>query len=154
MNRVRKQRLIIVVLIVVVSSVVAGLLKYAVGSMGNLFFSVSQVVNGEAPTDKAIRAGGCVVPGSVVKATDKLETQFLITDGVKNLKISYGGILPDLFGEGEAAVVKGTLADNSLLIASEVLAKHDESYTPKEVEDSVQNTSQHSKACEGLTYDS
>lgn len=154
MNRVRKQRLIIVLLIVIVSSAVAGLLKYAVGSMGNLFFSVSQVVNGEAPLDKAIRAGGCVVPGSVVKATDKLETQFLITDGVKNLKVSYEGILPDLFGEGEAAVVKGRLSNNSLLVASEVLAKHDESYTPKEVEDSVQNTSEHSKACEGLTYDS
>lgn len=154
MNPVRKQRLIVVLLIVIASSVIAGLLKYAVGSMGNLFFSVSQVVNGEAPLDKAIRAGGCVVPGTIEKATDRLETQFLITDGVENLRISYDGILPDLFGEGEAAVVKGKLNESGVIIASEVLAKHDESYTPKEVEDSVQNTSEHSKACEGLAYDS
>jgi cytochrome c-type biogenesis protein CcmE len=154
MKPIRKQRLIIVAAIVIASSSIAALLSYAVGSMGNLFFSVSQVAHGEAPKHKAIRAGGCVVPGSIVKAVDKLETTFVITDGVENLTVTFDGILPDLFGEGEAAVVKGKLDGGGLLVASEVLAKHDESYTPKEVQDSVQNTSGHSKACEGLSYDS
>lgn len=154
MNPVRKQRLIIVLIIVVVSSAVTALVGYAVGSMGNYFYSVSQVVNGEAPIDKGIRAGGCVVPGTVKKAKDKLETTFVVTDGVERLTVTFDGILPDLFGEGEAAVIKGRLNEQRVMVASEVLAKHDESYTPKEVEDSVQNTANHSKACEGMNYDS
>lgn len=154
MNPVRKQRLIIVMIIVVASSSVAALVGYAIGNMGDYFYSVSQVVNGEAPSERSIRAGGCVIPGSIVKASDKLETTFKISDGVANMTVTYDGILPDLFGEGEAAVVTGKLNDNNVLVATKVLAKHDETYTPKEVEDSVQNANNPSKACEGMTYDS
>ncbi|WP_053979521.1 cytochrome c maturation protein CcmE [Marinagarivorans algicola] len=154
MNPVRKQRLIVVMIIVVASSAVAALVGYAVGNMGDYFYSVSQVVKGEAPRERSIRAGGCVIPGSIKNATDKLETTFEITDGVENMTVTFDGILPDLFGEGEAAVVTGKLDDNNVLVATKVLAKHDETYTPKEVEDSVQNPNNHSKACEGMTYDS
>lgn len=154
MNPVRKQRLIVVMIIVVASSAIATLIGYAVGNMGDYFYSVSQVVSGEAPREKSIRAGGCVIPGSISNATDKLETTFEITDGVEQMTVTFDGILPDLFGEGEAAVVTGKLNEKNVLVATKVLAKHDESYTPKEVEDSVQNPNNHSKACEGMTYDS
>lgn len=154
MNPIRKQRLIVVLVIVIASSSVAALVGYAVGSMGDYFYSVSEVVNGEAPTERSIRAGGCVIPGSIVKAQDKLQTTFRITDGVANMTVTYDGILPDLFGEGEAAVVTGKLDPQNILVATKVLAKHDETYTPKEVEDTVQNANNPSKACEGMIYDS
>lgn len=154
MHPVRKQRLIVVLAIVIASSAITGLVVYAMGSMGDYFYSISRVVNGEAPLHKSIRAGGCVVPGTIAHASDKLETSFVVTDGVERLKVTYDGILPDLFGEGEAAVVTGKVGDNGIMVATKVLAKHDETYTPKEVEDTVQNTGEHSKACEGMKYDS
>ncbi len=154
MNPVRKRRLIFVAIIVVVSSVVTALVGYALGTMGDYFYSVARVVNGEAPLNKTIRAGGCVIPGTIVNASDKLETTFVITDGVENLTVTFDGILPDLFGEGEAAVITGKVGDNGVMVASKVLAKHDETYTPKEVEDTIQGTENHSKTCEGMTYDS
>jgi cytochrome c-type biogenesis protein CcmE len=154
MHPVRKQRLIVVLIIVVASSAIAGLVAYAMGSMGDYFYSVSRITNGEAPAHKSIRAGGCVVPGSIVRAPDKLETRFVVTDGISRLAVSYDGILPDLFGEGEAAVITGQLDDSGLMVATKVLAKHDESYTPKEVEDTIQNTSEHVKSCETMKYDS
>ncbi len=154
MHPVRKQRLIVVLIIVVASSAVAALAIYALGSMGDYFYSVSRITHGEAPKHKSIRAGGCVVPGSIVKASDKLETRFVVTDGVSRLAVTYDGILPDLFGEGEAAVITGKLDDSGVMVATKVLAKHDETYTPKEVEDTIQNTSEHVKSCETMKYDS
>ena len=154
MHPVRKQRLIVVLIIVVASSAIAGLVAYAMGSMGDYFYSVTRIINGEAPIHRSIRAGGCVVPGSIVKATDKLETRFVVTDGISRLPVTYDGILPDLFGEGEAAVITGKLNDDGLMVATKVLAKHDETYTPKEVEDTIQNTSEHVKSCETMKYDS
>ncbi|MDZ7924693.1 MAG: cytochrome c maturation protein CcmE [Marinagarivorans sp.] len=154
MHPVRKQRLIVVLIIMVASSAIAGLVVYAMGSMGDYFYSVTRIINGEAPIHRSIRAGGCVVPGSIVKATDKLETRFVVTDGVSRLPVTYDGILPDLFGEGEAAVITGKLNDDGLMVATKVLAKHDETYTPKEVEDTIQNTSEHVKSCETMKYDS
>ena len=154
MHPVRKQRLILVAAIVVVSSLVAVLVGVAMKEYANLFYSVSKIVSGEAPRGKSIRAGGCVVPGSVVKSKDVLLTTFDISDGVAKLKVSYSSILPDLFSEGEAAVVTGVVGENGELTSSEVLAKHDENYTPPEVAESVKNTDKHQVACEGMKYDS
>jgi cytochrome c-type biogenesis protein CcmE len=154
MHPTRKKRLIWISVLVAMSSAAAALAVYAVGNMGDFFYSVEKVVSGEAPHHKSIRAGGCVVPGTIVNASDKLETRFVITDGVANLTVTYGGILPDLFGEGEAAVVTGKVGDDGVMVATKVLAKHDETYTPKEVQDTVKNPNNHSKACEGMTYDS
>ena len=127
MNPVRKQRLMIVMIIVVASSSVAALVGYAIGNMGDYFYSVSQVVNGEAPRERSIRAGGCVIPGSILKASDKLETTFRISDGVANMTVTYDGILPDLFGEGEAAdeLLVGSLVleDQLLVLAGDVLGQ-------------------------------
>jgi cytochrome c-type biogenesis protein CcmE len=154
MHPLRKQRLILVVAIVVVSSLVAVLIGMAMKEYANLFYSVSRVVSGEAPKGKSIRAGGCVVPGSVIKAKDALLTTFDITDGQAELTVTYDSILPDLFAEGEAAVVTGVVGDDGVLKASEVLAKHDENYTPPEVADTVKNTDKHQEACKGMEYDS
>jgi cytochrome c-type biogenesis protein CcmE len=137
MHPIRKQRLQIVVLIVVASSLAAGLIAYMLGQNANYFFTPSQVLQGEAPEGVTIRAGGMVVEGSIDRSPDSLDVSFLVTDGIGSLKVSYSGILPDLFAEGEAAIATGKLDGDRILRASQVLAKHDENYTPPEVADAM-----------------
>lgn len=158
MHPVRKQRLITVLFIVVVSSVVVGLVLYAARESINLFYPPQKIVAGEAPIGRAIKAGGCVVPGSVVRSKTSLDIRFEITDGVASIPVEYTGILPDLFAEGEAAVIDGKLDENLTMFATRVLAKHDETYTPTEVSDSLNadqpEGAEHVKTCEVLEYDS
>ena len=137
MHPIRKQRLQIVLLIVVASSLAAGLIAYMLGQNANYFFTPSQVLQGKAPENLTIRAGGMVVEGSIERSSDSLDVSFLVTDGLGNLKVSYSGILPDLFAEGEAAIATGKLDSDKVLLATQVLAKHDENYTPPEVADAM-----------------
>ena len=137
MHPVRRKRLVAVLFIVVVATVAVGLLTYALRQNINLFYTPSQVVAGEAPEGTRIRVGGMVVEGSISRARDSLDTRFRVTDGPAEVEVTYSGILPDLFGEGEAAVATGMLNDSGVLAASEVLAKHDENYVPPEVADAM-----------------
>lgn len=137
MHPIRKQRLQVVLLIVIASSLAAWLIAYMLGQNANYFFTPSQVLQGEAPENVTIRAGGMVVEGSVERSSDSLDVSFLVTDGLGNLKVSYSGILPDLFAEGEAAIATGQLDGDIVLRATQVLAKHDENYTPPEVADAM-----------------
>lgn len=146
MHPIRRQRLFMVIFIVVVASVAVGLLSFALRENINLFYPPSDIVSGEAPKEVRIRAGGMVVDGSVERADDSLFTQFLITDGEADITVQYTGILPDLFAEGEAAVVTGELDESGVFQASEVLAKHDENYTPPEVADAMEAAHQRAAA--------
>ena len=137
MHPIRKQRLQVVILIVVASTLAVGLIAYMLGQNANYFFTPSQILQGEAPDNTTIRAGGMVVEGSIERSSDSLEVSFLVTDGLANLTVSYSGILPDLFSEGEAAIATGKLDINNILRASQILAKHDENYTPPEVADAM-----------------
>lgn len=137
MHPVRKQRLQLVLLTVVAASVVAGLLAYMIGQNANYFYTPSQIAAGEAPEAVNIRAGGMVVDGSIVRSQDSLDVQFQVSDGASSLTVSYSGILPDLFAENEAAIASGVLDGNRVLQATQVLAKHDENYTPPEVADAM-----------------
>ena len=137
MHPMRKQRLQIVVLIVVASTIAAGLIIYMLGQNANYFYTPSQVLSGEAPEGIFIRAGGMVVEGSVRRDPDSLAVDFEVTDGSATLGIRYTGILPDLFAENEAAIAAGKLDQYRVLQASEVLAKHDEKYTPPEVAEAM-----------------
>lgn len=133
MHPKRKQRLIIVLLVVALSSTAVGLVSYALRGNINLFYPPAEVVAGKAPIDRPIRVGGMVVAGSIKRSTSDLTTVFRVTDYDAEVGISYTGILPDLFDEGEGVVAAGTLNDDGVLIATEVLAKHDENYMPPEV---------------------
>ena len=84
-----------------------------------------------------VRAGGMVVTDSVIRQPDSLEVSFKVTDGSADLTVHYAGILPDLFAEGEAAIAAGKVDSSGVLQATEVLAKHDENYTPPEVADAM-----------------
>ncbi len=137
MHPLRKQRLQLVILIVVATTVVVGLVLYMLRENGNFFYTPEQIVSAEAPQDVYLRAGGMVVDGSLKRADDSLWVQFQITDGIDNLTVEYTGILPDLFTEGEAAIASGKVDENLVLQATQILAKHDENYTPPEVADAM-----------------
>ena len=150
MHPVRKQRLMIVLFIVFFSSIAVLLATYALRENINLFYPPSKIAAGEAPIDKKIRAGGCVEPGSVIRSGKNLAVEFVLTDGSANLSVNYEGILPDLFAEGEAAVVHGKITQDGRFMATEVLAKHDENYMPPEVAEAMKGTGEHVKTCDSL----
>jgi len=132
-NPVRKKRLLIILAILAGVGIALALALSALQQNINLFYTPTQIANGEAPQDTRIRAGGLVEEGSVKRSGDSLQTDFVVTDGVKSVTIRYSGILPDLFREGQGIVAMGKLDGDGLLIADEVLAKHDENYMPPEV---------------------
>ena len=87
-----------------------------------------------------IRVGGLVVAGSVKRDESNLKVQFDLTNKGEVMTVKYDGILPDLFREGQGIIANGILTSAKLLEASEVLAKHDENYMPKEIADSLDET--------------
>ena len=99
------------------------------------FFSPSQIESGEAPKNRMFRVGGLVKEGSVKR--DNLTVNFVVTDTAKEVRVSYTGILPDLFKEGKGVVAQGKLDDTGHFTATEVLAKHDENYMPPEAKHAV-----------------
>jgi cytochrome c-type biogenesis protein CcmE len=96
------------------------------------FFTPSQIASGEAPKNRTFRVGGMVREGSIKR--DNLTVAFVVTDSVKEVSVSYTGILPDLFREGKGVVAQGKLGDDGKFVATEVLAKHDENYMPPEAQ--------------------
>ena len=110
---------------------------YALRQNINLFYSPSDLYEQEISRDKLIRLGGLVVPGSVNRDTDSLLVNFQITDNQHSVDVTYKGVLPDLFREGQSIVTQGYILGNGKFKAVEVLAKHDENYMPKEVKDAL-----------------
>lgn len=104
------------------------------------FFSPSQVATNEAPVDRNFRLGGLVEEGSVKRSTDSLAVNFVVTDGAESIAVVYHGLLPDMFREGKGVVAQGRLDKDGVFRADQVLAKHDENYTPKEVADTLKTT--------------
>lgn len=141
MNPVRKRKMILLLFIMTILMVVTGLVLYALRQNISLFYTPTQIVEGEAPTKHRIRVGGMVVKGSIVRGTDDLSVQFKLTDYKQTLIVNYRGILPDLFREGQGIVALGELSDGQHFTASEVLAKHDANYMPPEVKDALAKAS-------------
>ncbi|TBU74559.1 cytochrome c maturation protein CcmE [Pseudomonas daroniae] len=140
MNAVRKKRLFIVLAIVVGVGIAVALALSALQQNINLFYTPTQIANGEAPVDTRIRAGGLVEKGSVKRSSDSLQTDFVVTDGVARVTIRFHGILPDLFREGQGIVAMGKVEGSGILLADEVLAKHDENYMPPEVKQALEQS--------------
>jgi len=131
--KARQKRLLFVALGIVGVGVAASLALSALRSNISYFFSPSQVMANEAPADAVFRLGGLVVADSIGRQQDGLTVHFAVTDNAETVRVSYTGILPDLFGEGQGVVTKGRLGSDGVFYAEEVLAKHDESYLPPEV---------------------
>ena len=152
MNPVRKKRLYIVLAILCGVGVAVALALSALQQNINLFYTPTQIANGEAPEGTRIRAGGLVEEGSVKRSADSLEVDFVVTDGAHEVTIRYLGILPDLFREGQGIVALGRVNEQGVLMADEVLAKHDENYMPPEVMQALEKSGmkqQHDAATAG-----
>ncbi len=140
MHPKRKQRLTLVLFLLLGFATVIGLAMYALTENINLFYNPTQIAQGEAPKGARIRAGGMVVEGSVSRSEESLANTFELTDYQEKVRVSYTGILPDLFREGQGIVALGRLDENNTLIADEVLAKHDENYMPPEVAEALEKS--------------
>jgi len=101
------------------------------------FYSPSQVAAGEAPPGRKFRLGGLVNEGSLKREPGELAVRFQVTDLKKTMTVTYSGVLPDLFREGQGVIAYGVLAPDGTFRADEVLAKHDEKYMPPEVADAL-----------------
>ena len=158
MNPRRKKRLTIISAVLLGLAVVAGLVLYALTENIDLFYKPSEIHNGKEDTGKKavigqrLRVGGLVVPGSVHRDENSLKVSFKLADMKMPISFSetepmitvhYEGILPDLFREGQGIIANGTLNNGNSIEASEVLAKHDENYMPKELAD--EKGAQHKK---------
>jgi len=100
------------------------------------FFDPTQVTSGEVPAGEHFRLGGMVTKGSVQRAPGSLEVHFVVTDLKHEVPVSYTGVLPDLFREGQGVVAHGKMS-GATFVADEVLAKHDEKYMPPQVAKSL-----------------
>ena len=141
MTPTRKRRMIVISLVLAAVAVAAGLTVLALQQNMTYLFSPSEVETGQAPTSTRFRLGGVVLEQSVKRSTDSLKVDFIVTDRFKELPVEYTGILPDLFREGQSIVTTGALK-NGRFVATEVLAKHDETYLPKEVADAIAKAKQ------------
>lgn len=138
MTPARRKRLSLIVLMLAGLGIAAAFLTNAFRQNLLFFFSPSQIVAGEAPVGKPFRIGGMVVDGSVARSDQDLSIEFDLTDTIETVTVSYTGILPDLFREGQGIVALGSLDQGGLFTASEVLAKHDENYMPPEVAEALE----------------
>jgi cytochrome c-type biogenesis protein CcmE len=137
MNPKRRKLLYTAIFIVLGTGTAVGLVLTAFQQNLLYFYSPLQVKNGEAPTSRNFRIGGLVINGSVKRDPSSLIVEFGLTDTVENITVTYAGILPDLFREGQGIVANGRLNANGVFEADEVLAKHDENYMPPEVADAI-----------------
>jgi len=136
MNPVRKRRLILVVLVLLAAAVAAAFITLALQENINYLHSPTEVREGKAPSSARFRLGGVVCEGSVQRTEGSLDIRFAITDRVRQVQVNFTGILPDMFKEGTSVIATGTMQDG-VFNATEVLAKHDETYMPKEVADAM-----------------
>ncbi|MCC2614793.1 cytochrome c maturation protein CcmE [Aestuariibacter halophilus] len=137
MNPRRQKRLAIVALVVSVVAGAVGLMLYALNQNIDLFYTPSEIIDGKQGTvpqvGQRLRIGGMVVPGSVKRNQETLAVSFDLVDTGPAVTVSYQGILPDLFREGQGIVATGVLTAANRIQAEEVLAKHDEEYMPPEL---------------------
>lgn len=131
----KKRRIQIIVLAFAALALSTGLIGYAMRDGINFFRTPSQVTQNPPPPTETFRIGGLVVKGSLQRGQSETVT-FRVTDTATEVPVSYTGVLPDLFGEGEGMVGTGRLVDG-VFQATEILARHDETYMPKEVVDAL-----------------
>lgn len=129
----RRKRLGIILFIAAGLSIAIGLTLFALSQNIDLFYTPTQVAQGEVSPGDRVRIGGMVKEGSVYSAQDSLQVRFATTDYAYDVDVHYEGILPDLFREGQGVVVEGSIDSAGVFQASRVLAKHDENYMSPEV---------------------
>jgi cytochrome c-type biogenesis protein CcmE len=131
----KKRRLYILLAGMTMLALAAGLTLFAMRDSLVFFYTPSDLAERDVQPGQRLRLGGLVAEGSVVKQGTTVD--FVVTDMAADLPVTYTGILPDLFREGQGVVAEGSLLPDGRLEATSVLAKHDENYMPKEVADKL-----------------
>lgn len=137
-NLKKTRRVQIIVLAFVALALSTGLIGYALQDGINYYRSPAEVIAEPPAANEVFRMGGLVAEGTIVRGQGETVT-FSVTDGAETVPVSYTGVLPDLFGENQGMIGTGTYV-NGVFEASEILAKHDEDYMPKEVVDSLKES--------------
>ncbi len=133
----RKQKRLSVILAgLVFLGAATGLTFYALGQKASYFYMPADLAAANVAPGQRIRLGGLVEKGTIVRGQGTT-VAFAVTDGEKSVKVTYTGILPDLFREEQGVITEGTFDANGTFVADSVLAKHDERYMPKEVADGL-----------------
>lgn len=138
--KAKHQRLVLVV-IALAAIIGAGLLAaYALRNEANYFYLPNQMAANPPEVGQAVRLGGMVQEGSLETLPDGITVAFVVTDQENTLvNVRYSGILPDLFVEGSGVVADGRLGADGVFVADELLAKHDENYVPRELQELEQH---------------
>jgi len=141
MNPVRRRRLWFVIILVIAAGCAATLVALALQRNIAYLYTPHEILSGAAGEavssgEARFRLGGMVADGSFERPAGSMQASFRVTDGDAELAVVYSGILPDLFRENQAVVATGRMRDG-VFVAEEVLAKHDETYVPKEVADKM-----------------
>lgn len=136
----KHQRLVLVSL-ALVAIVAAGLLAaWALRNQANYFYLPDQMVSDPPEVGQAVRLGGMVAQGSIETLPDGVTVAFVVTDQANaRVPVRYSGILPDLFVENSGVVAEGSLGPDGVFVADNLLAKHDENYVPRELQDMKQH---------------
>lgn len=129
----KRQRMLLVVVGLSLLGVATALMLVAFQDNVMLFHGPTEIQNRTVETGKRFRLGGLVAEDSVRKEGGGITTVFGVTDGNAVVTVRYTGIMPDLFREGQGVVTQGELGEDGVFAATEVLAKHDETYMPPEV---------------------
>ncbi|MEH8021255.1 MULTISPECIES: cytochrome c maturation protein CcmE [Rheinheimera] len=139
----RQKRLLAILVVIALLTGAVGAMLYALQQNIDLFYTPSQLIDGlgndkvKPQIGQRLRIGGMVVVGSVKRDPNSLQVSFDLVDTGPLVHVTYKGILPDLFREGQGIVAQGTLVDATTIEANEVLAKHDEEYMPPEVAEAM-----------------
>lgn len=141
-----KHQRLVLALLAVAALIGAGLLAAsALREEASYFYTPTTLAKANVETGKAIRLGGMVQKGSVKRDADGVSVRFVVQDRDATQAVVYKGITPDLFVEGSGVVADGRLDSNGVFVAESLLAKHDENYVPRELQDIDMSTAEHSK---------
>jgi cytochrome c-type biogenesis protein CcmE len=131
----KHQRLALVVAAVLALVAAAIIATWALRSQASYFYVPSEIVKSPPAAARGVRLGGMVEKGSIVTRPDGVTIDFVVEDGKARVPVSYSGILPDLFVEGSGVVAEGRMHADGTFVADNLLAKHDENYVPRELEE-------------------
>lgn len=131
----KHQRLVLATLALVALIGAALLAAWGLRSQASYFYVPSDIAADPPPPDRAVRLGGMVEQGSLATAADGITVNFIVGDGAARVPVTFTGIVPDLFVEGSGVVAEGRMRADGTFVADNLLAKHDENYIPRELED-------------------
>ena len=133
--KAKHQRLALVIAAIVALVAAAVIATWALRSQASYFYVPSQMVSDRPDAGRAVRLGGMVEAGSTKTRPDGVTIDFIVGDGKARVPVRYSGIVPDLFVEGSGVVAEGKLGADGTFVADKLLAKHDENYVPRELQD-------------------